>query len=1072
MNVEHVVTTLGGDASPFLEEIRKMKAAVKDMAASVQAELQGLSNQVKDVGASGFRSMGADHKAAFSSLKKEIKEAEEAYKALNREVRQTAYTPRSGERHKGLVEINDTLKATKGAALLASQALHAYTQELDGAGKAAQRAMDAHARGVAGMMRTRASMISQGTYGQSTNLHPLDTYAHQFLDRSPKSYKGGTNLVPSPNPYGINDWRSFMGVGSGEAPFRRPSGVGFGGGGTPPLAASMSFNDLVELYKGMGLSKKDAEAYASRTKGMYNQNRKGAGGGVDSGGTGYPPLYTGNNPYAMVPYDRNRSLVPYDPNSPDNWVRSYMRGISPGAARGVPTVGEGYWPGTDSLGVHPRDRAKNAPLGFDTYGRSGIFKTPRADSLELDKAARAATGGDFRISDLADTRVGRGISSMLGGLKSGLGSMAGALQRLQSSVNPVNALLDVFNSRFMKILAVGAAIGFAGYMVHTGLKSAMDYQDNVTAMGVMLGSPVRGREMTDRIQGFARSSPFGQSSLFQSARTLSGYGVSERNILPSLKALGEVTAASGGGTERYQRLSLAFGQVISKGFLKGEELRQFANAGVGIKAFADAIDVTTPKLLSMMRSGQVESDILIKAFNKLTQEGGKFGGVMEQSMKNARGRVTFIENQFELGLQNAGLKFLESMDKHGGFDMVEGWAAEFRMVTEEMGSWEEIGKGFTTILVGIRSGFENAWMIVKGITNSMGQWNSSTQEEATTFEKIVGLIAMIPAIISDLVTGIRAIGLEIRAFAAGAKDMFSMTGNSTSRKAGEAYQNKANAMWGHVGEASEASFNNYFNALDKKKRGDFASPAVKGYIKAQKGIMSSIGPLEIQGDSDGMPQRLEKFFENLEHHGGESGHGFGSSLHSANEVFRTANDLYENSVYGRAKKIRDANENYERNKSFLEQFEKAAGFDDSHPDPDKRRPAMGREEQNEYQYRLMAVKKSQDAYNSLLGKNRFIDEETFGEGALGLLGGLRSHFKHEAPRQPEANVFGSVAAQDSINAARLNSGKNIEQEFKELFEQMVKELTENKLLAIEAGKALRAIAEKNPKILSMPVNGK
>jgi putative tape measure domain protein len=82
--------------------------------------------------------------------------------------------------------------------------------------------------------------------------------------------------------------------------------------------------------------------------------------------------------------------------------------------------------------------------------------------------------------------------------------------------------------------------------------------------------------MLGQINDFAAHSPFGKMDLTKNAQMMLNFGVSTEKVLPLLKQLGDI---SGGDKQKMSALSLVMGQVSSTGYLMGQDLQQFINAG-------------------------------------------------------------------------------------------------------------------------------------------------------------------------------------------------------------------------------------------------------------------------------------------------------------------------------------------------------------------------------------------------------------------------------------------------------------------------------------------------------------
>ncbi|RWN95785.1 MAG: hypothetical protein EOS05_13520 [Mesorhizobium sp.] len=126
----------------------------------------------------------------------------------------------------------------------------------------------------------------------------------------------------------------------------------------------------------------------------------------------------------------------------------------------------------------------------------------------------------------------------------------------------------------------------------------------------------------------AVASSYGQ---FATAARLSGVSVADTQKV--FEGFSTAFAAMGVGTEQQKNGFLALTQMMSKGKISAEELRQqLAEALPGAtQILADSLGVTTAKLQKMMQAGAVGSDALIKMAERLQTQFGPVAAAMNSS---------------------------------------------------------------------------------------------------------------------------------------------------------------------------------------------------------------------------------------------------------------------------------------------------------------------------------------------------------------------------------------------------------------------------------------------------------
>lgn len=252
----------------------------------------------------------------------------------------------------------------------------------------------------------------------------------------------------------------------------------------------------------------------------------------------------------------------------------------------------------------------------------------------------------------------------------------------------------------------------------TGKKATMDFNFKEYTTGAD-EAQAKGKELLDNIQQLAVATPYQTEELVRSARMLAGYGIAIDDIIPSLHAIGEVTAGVGGDTEKLMRITLAYGQVVSKGRFYATELRQFAEAGVGVKDFADTMGVSVKHFQELMERGQVGSDIIVKAFMRMTSEGGKFEGLMDKIMKTPAGRWNEFRESALITLQKIGVEALKGLEKGGFWKELERIGDEFKEIGPQIG--EALATGFghaRDVLIGVQEIVDGIGVTIRHIDDT------------------------------------------------------------------------------------------------------------------------------------------------------------------------------------------------------------------------------------------------------------------------------------------------------------------------------------------------------------------
>ena len=210
--------------------------------------------------------------------------------------------------------------------------------------------------------------------------------------------------------------------------------------------------------------------------------------------------------------------------------------------------------------------------------------------------------------------------------------------------------------RMIKAALAGAAVAFA---VRGLVNITNAVEQNEIAFRTMLGSAEKARQMMARLSDFARRTPFDLPQVRQNAKLLLGMGIEATKIVPTMKALGDVAA---GLSVPLQRLALNFGQVRARGKLTGQELRDFAVAGVPIIAqLAKQLGVSESAIAGMVSKGKIGFKEVEKAFISMTSAGGRFNNLMIEQSKSIGGLLSNLKDFAIIIVEDIGKKSLSDM---------------------------------------------------------------------------------------------------------------------------------------------------------------------------------------------------------------------------------------------------------------------------------------------------------------------------------------------------------------------------------------------------------------------------
>lgn len=269
--------------------------------------------------------------------------------------------------------------------------------------------------------------------------------------------------------------------------------------------------------------------------------------------------------------------------------------------------------------------------------------------------------------------------------QSKLSSSGGALQRFGQGAQ-----------RVLQPVATGfaagttAAAGLATALLSQGVAYNTLQQSSRAALTTILGSAEKANAQMDKLDDFARNSPFAKQVFIEAQQQLLGFGVAADDVIPALGSIQDAVAAVGGSNEDISAVTYAFAQMQGQGKLTGETLNQLGQYG---------IDAATIIGDEMGKSGQEIRDMASKPggipvdqvwgplVNGLTE---KFGGAAENVKNTWVGAVDRIKGATrDIG----SLLAAPFVDPNGGgkaLDWANAFADLLRAVEDQAGPLIEV----------------------------------------------------------------------------------------------------------------------------------------------------------------------------------------------------------------------------------------------------------------------------------------------------------------------------------------------------------------------------------------------
>lgn len=217
-----------------------------------------------------------------------------------------------------------------------------------------------------------------------------------------------------------------------------------------------------------------------------------------------------------------------------------------------------------------------------------------------------------------------------------------------------------------------------------------EFQKQRIALTSILGDSMKAETIFNRIKDLAVVSPFQFKELASYTKQLSAYSIPYEELYDTTKRLADISAVVG---VDMGRIILAYGQVRSAAFLRGQELRQFTEAGIPLvdelaKRFTKLTGVVTSAgdVFDKISRKEVSFGTVKDVLWELTDEGGKFYNMQEALAESLAGKWSNLQDAWDVMMA----------------DIAEGNSGvlsdSLEILTKLMKHWEDFAKVFIPII--------------------------------------------------------------------------------------------------------------------------------------------------------------------------------------------------------------------------------------------------------------------------------------------------------------------------------------------------------------------------------------
>ena len=226
--------------------------------------------------------------------------------------------------------------------------------------------------------------------------------------------------------------------------------------------------------------------------------------------------------------------------------------------------------------------------------------------------------------------------------------------RVTTEMSDTDRMAQRLNGTVTKLVSAFAV----KQLVSAIAKTRGEFQQLEVAFTTMTGSAEKANALMAQLTRTAATTPFGLEEVSQGAKQLLAYGFEAEKVNETLIRLGDIAA---GLKIPLNDLIYLYGTTMAQGRLYTQDLNQFTGRGIPLTAeLAKQFGIAQGKVKELVEAGKVGFPEVQKAIESLTDEGGRFCGLMEGHSKTIIGQISNIEDAIdmmfnEIGQQSEGI---------------------------------------------------------------------------------------------------------------------------------------------------------------------------------------------------------------------------------------------------------------------------------------------------------------------------------------------------------------------------------------------------------------------------------
>lgn len=210
---------------------------------------------------------------------------------------------------------------------------------------------------------------------------------------------------------------------------------------------------------------------------------------------------------------------------------------------------------------------------------------------------------------MAERTVKVTLRSQVSEYVAGMEEAAKATRETGTAGEKLTQQREAFQQLGGAMVVVGGAITAVGL---AALKTGIDYnsmqQSSRAALQTMLGSAEAVNVQMDKLDAFAKGSPFSKATFIQAQQQMLAFGIETQKVIPYLDAVQNAVAAAGGSNDDIAGIVATMSKIQSSAKITAQDLNEFGNRGVNAaELIGSQMGMTGAEIRTAITSGSLDA---------------------------------------------------------------------------------------------------------------------------------------------------------------------------------------------------------------------------------------------------------------------------------------------------------------------------------------------------------------------------------------------------------------------------------------------------------------------------------